>query len=132
MGYAVAEEAARRGARVVLVSGPSSLEPPANVELIRVRSAAEMHAAVMAQSAAAEIVVMAAAVADYAPAARAGGKIEKCDSPLALDLVRTARHSRRPWRAASPAGARSSSALRQRAATRCGAGREKLQRKTPT
>ena len=89
MGYAVAAEAARRGARVVLVSGPSSLDAPANVELVRVRSAAEMHAAVMSQAASAAIVVMAAAVADYTPRARADGKIEKKDAPLALDLVRT-------------------------------------------
>ena len=89
MGYAVAAEAARRGARVVLVSGPASLEAPANVELVRVRSAAEMHAAVMNQASSAAIVVMAAAVADYTPRARAGGKIEKTDAPMALDLVRT-------------------------------------------
>ncbi len=89
MGYAVAEEAARRGARVVLVSGPSSLEAPSNVEVVRVRSAAEMHGAVMSHASAAAIVVMAAAVADYAPRARAGGKIEKSDGPMALDLVRT-------------------------------------------
>src|ERR671913_1041246 len=89
MGYAVAAEAARRGARVILVSGPSSLEPPANVEVVRVRSAAEMHGAVMSHAASAAIVVMAAAVAGYTPRARAGGKIEKSDSPMALDLVRT-------------------------------------------
>lgn len=89
MGYAVAAEAARRGARVVLVSGPSSLEPPASVETVRVRSAADMHAAVMAHAGSAAIVVMAAAVADYTPRARARGKLEKTDSPTALDLVRT-------------------------------------------
>lgn len=89
MGYAVAEEAARRGARVVLVSGPSSLEPPTNVEMVRVRSAADMHGAVMSHASAAAIVVMAAAVADYTPQARAGGKIEKTDAPMALELVRT-------------------------------------------
>ncbi len=89
MGYALAAEAARRGARVLLVSGPSSLPAPANVELIRVRSAAEMHAAVMAQSAGADVAIMAAAVADYTPRLRTGGKIEKSDAPLALDLVRT-------------------------------------------
>src|SRR3990170_1823659 len=77
MGYALAAEAARRGARVVLVSGPSSFEPPASVELVRVRSAAEMHTAVMTHATSAAIVVMAAAVADYTPRARAGGKIEK-------------------------------------------------------
>ena len=89
MGYAVAEEAARRGARVILVSGPSSLEAPANVEVVRVRSAAEMHGAVMSHASAAAIVVMAAAVADYTPRVRTGGKIEKSDEPMALDLVRT-------------------------------------------
>lgn len=89
MGYAVAAEAARRGARVVLVSGPSSLEAPANVELVRVRGAADMHAAVMAHAPGAAIIVMAAAVADYTPRLRAGGKLEKQDAPLRLDLVRT-------------------------------------------
>jgi phosphopantothenoylcysteine decarboxylase/phosphopantothenate--cysteine ligase len=89
MGYAVAEEAARRGARVILVSGPSSLAPPVNVEVARVRSAAEMHTAVMTHAHSAAIVVMAAAVADYTPRARAGGKIEKSDSPMSLELVRT-------------------------------------------
>jgi phosphopantothenoylcysteine decarboxylase/phosphopantothenate--cysteine ligase len=89
MGYALAAEAARRGARVLLVSGPSSLAVPANVEIVRVRSAAEMHAAVMAQAGAADVCIMAAAVADYAPRLRADGKIEKSDAPMALDLVRT-------------------------------------------
>jgi phosphopantothenoylcysteine decarboxylase / phosphopantothenate---cysteine ligase len=89
MGYAVAAEAVRRGARVVLVSGPSSLVPPAGVELVRVRSAGEMHTAVQRHAADADIVVMAAAVADYTPARRAPGKIEKTDAPLELALVRT-------------------------------------------
>src|SRR5688500_14043405 len=89
MGYAVAAEAARRGARVVLVSGPSALDAPPHVEIIRVRSAAEMHTAVMAHAGAAAIIVMAAAVADYAPRRRADGKLEKTDAPMSLDLVRT-------------------------------------------
>lgn len=89
MGYALAAEAARRGARVLLVSGPSALDAPPNVEIVRVRSAAEMHAAVMAQAAAADMCIMAAAVADYTPRERAAGKIEKSDAPMALDLVRT-------------------------------------------
>src|SRR4051812_22564246 len=67
MGYAVAAEAARRGARVLLVSGPTHLSAPAGVEIVSVRSAGEMHAAVVAQSAQSDIVVMAAAVADYTP-----------------------------------------------------------------
>ena len=89
MGYAVAAEAARRGARVILVSGPTALAPPANVEVVRVRSAREMHAAITRHAAAADLVVMAAAVADYMPRERATGKIGKTDAPLALDLVRT-------------------------------------------
>src|SRR5215213_5886577 len=60
MGYALAAEAARRGARVLLVSGPSALAAPSNVETVRVRSAAEMHAAVVRQAREADIVVMAA------------------------------------------------------------------------
>jgi len=82
MGYALAAEAARRGARVVLVSGPTPLGPPAGIEVVRVRSAAEMHKAVMAQAPAADLVIMAAAVADYAPARPADGKIEKSDGAL--------------------------------------------------
>jgi phosphopantothenoylcysteine decarboxylase / phosphopantothenate---cysteine ligase len=89
MGYAVAAEAVRRGARVVLVSGPSSLAPPAGVELVRVRSAEQMYTAVQQHAPDADIVVMAAAVADYAPERRAPGKIEKADAPLELALVRT-------------------------------------------
>ncbi len=89
MGYAVAAAAVRRGARVILVSGPSALAPPAGAELVRVRSAGEMHAAVERHVRDADIVVMAAAVADYMPQQRAAGKIEKTDAPLALSLVRT-------------------------------------------
>jgi len=90
MGYAVAVEAARRGARVVLVSGPTRLEPPAGIEIVRVRSAVEMHSAVTKVAADADVIVMAAAVADYTPSGGAhDGKIEKHDGPLALTLVRT-------------------------------------------
>jgi phosphopantothenoylcysteine decarboxylase/phosphopantothenate--cysteine ligase len=89
MGYAVATEAARRGARVVLVSGPTSLTPPANVALVRVRSAAEMQTSVDRYLASADMLVMAAAVADYTPRRRAAEKIEKSEADLALDLVRT-------------------------------------------
>jgi phosphopantothenoylcysteine decarboxylase / phosphopantothenate---cysteine ligase len=90
MGYAVAAEAARRGARVVLVSGPSHLAPPPGVEVVPVRSAREMQAAVQQHAADSDIVVMAAAVADYTPdRGPAAGKIEKTDAPLELRLVRT-------------------------------------------
>ena len=89
-GYALAAEAARRGARVVLVSGPTRLDPPAGVEVVRVRRAAEMHNAVQAVASDADVIVMAAAVADYAPAEGAqAGKIEKHDGLLELRLVPT-------------------------------------------
>ena len=89
MGFALAAEAARRGARVILVAGPTALQNPANVETVRVRHAVEMHAAVLSRARAADIVIMAAAVADYMPRQRTDGKIEKTGEALSLDLVRT-------------------------------------------
>jgi len=74
MGYAIAAEAARRGAEVTLVTGPTTLETPVVRELVRVRSAAEMHSAIVSRAGDMHIVVMAAAVADYAPVERAGQK----------------------------------------------------------
>ena len=89
MGYAVAAEAARRGASVVLVTGPTHLDPPAGVEVVRVRSAADMHAAVMARASAVDAVVMAAAVADYTPEAVAAQKVAKADGGWTVSLTRT-------------------------------------------
>lgn len=89
MGYAVAAEAVRRGARVTLVSGPTHLDPPAGVEMVRVRSAADMHAAVMARAGAVQAVVMAAAVADYTPEAVAAQKVAKGDGGWTVPLTRT-------------------------------------------
>lgn len=89
MGYAVAREAVRRGARVVLVSGPTAIDVPSGVELVRVRNAAEMYEGMRAAAADADVVVMAAAVADYTPQSRADGKIEKTDGAFELRLVRT-------------------------------------------
>lgn len=89
MGYAIAEEAARRGAVVTLVAGPGRLPPPPGTSVVPVRSAAEMHAAVIARADDADLVVMAAAVADYTPVAPAARKIEKTDAPLTVTLVRT-------------------------------------------
>ena len=89
MGFALAEEARRRGAEVTLVAGPTRFEPPAADQLVRVRSAAEMHEAVMRAAARADVVIMAAAVADYTPAQRAADKIAKTDGPLTLTLERT-------------------------------------------
>jgi phosphopantothenoylcysteine decarboxylase/phosphopantothenate--cysteine ligase len=89
MGFAIAAEAARRGADVTLVSGPTSLEPPAVTEVVRVRSAAEMHRVVLDRAERADLVVMAAAVADYRPAERAGQKMTKRDGPQTIVLERT-------------------------------------------
>ena len=89
MGYAVAAEAARRGASVTLVSGPTHLDPPAGVTMVRVRSAADMHAAVMARAGAMDAVVMAAAVADYTPETVAAEKVAKGDGGWTLPLKRT-------------------------------------------
>ena len=89
MGFAIAADAQRRGAEVTLVAGPTPLAPPPVTAVIRVRSAAEMHAAVMKAAPDADVVVMAAAVADYTPAQTAPGKITKSDGPLTLTLERT-------------------------------------------
>src|ERR1700674_4767870 len=72
MGFAIAAEAVRRGADVTLVAGPASLDPPPVLEWVRVRSAAQMHAAVLARAADQDVAILAAAVADYTPARRAG------------------------------------------------------------
>ena len=93
MGYAVARAAVARGNRVTLVSGPVAIEAPEGCEVVRVRSAREMYDAVLARSAEADVVVMAAAVADFRPKARAPGKIRKKDAKkddgLTLELERT-------------------------------------------
>lgn len=89
MGYAVAAAAAAAGARVVLVSGPVALAPPERVDCVRVETAAEMHAAVLARAADCDIFIGAAAVADYRPAAPAEQKLKKRTATLRLDLERT-------------------------------------------
>ncbi len=89
MGYAVAEAAARRGARVFLVSGPTSLEAPASVERISVRSAEEMRRAVTERFAESTIAIFAAAVADYRPAEKHIEKIKRNKEPLTIHLEPT-------------------------------------------
>lgn len=89
MGFALAAEARRRGAFVTLVAGPTRLEPPAVDAVVRVRSADEMHEAVMRAASNADAVIMAAAVADYAPAELSATKIAKTDAPMTLTLRRT-------------------------------------------
>ena len=89
MGYAIAAEAARRGADVTLVSGPTTIPLPAVREVIKVRGAAEMHEAVLSRAGDADVVVMAAAVADYTPADRAPQKVAKQGDTLTLVLKKT-------------------------------------------
>ncbi|HEY7285663.1 MAG TPA: bifunctional phosphopantothenoylcysteine decarboxylase/phosphopantothenate--cysteine ligase CoaBC [Vicinamibacterales bacterium] len=85
MGFAVAAEAARRGALVTLITGPVSIEQPAVSEVVRVRGADEMHDAVASRADAVDVVIMAAAVADYTPVSRAPQKIAK--NPDATDTM---------------------------------------------
>ncbi len=88
MGYAVAEAARSRGASVVLVSGPVSLEAPEGVRLIGVESASEMKAAMDEAAAEADVVIMAAAVADYRAAAPVDRKIKKDSEEVQIALIR--------------------------------------------
>ena len=91
MGYAIARAAAARGAEVTLVTGPTALKRPAYMEVVEVVSAREMFEAVTRRSQRQDIIVKAAAVADYRPAAVAGDKIKKSEdgNDLALTLERT-------------------------------------------
>jgi phosphopantothenoylcysteine decarboxylase/phosphopantothenate--cysteine ligase len=89
MGFAVAEEAFRRGADVTLVVGPGTLQPPEGPAVARVTTAEEMRDAVLGAAADADAVVMAAAVADFRPEAPAGGKIKKEQGPPEVRFVPT-------------------------------------------
>ena len=86
MGYAVAEAAARRGARVILVSGPTALDAPAGVERIDVRTAAEMYRAVLEKFPDSSVAIFAAAVADYRPAEMLDQKIKRNKESFTLAL----------------------------------------------
>lgn len=89
MGYALANAAAARGARVTVVSGPVDLPLHRAAERIAVRSAAQMHEAVMARAPGSDVFIAVAAVADYRPAQPAGEKIKKSAARLQLELERT-------------------------------------------
>lgn len=89
MGYAIAQAAARRGARTLLVSGPTALEPPAGVEIASVTTAAEMRQAVLERWPQATIAIKAAAVADYRPRRQAAEKLKKSERTLTLELEPT-------------------------------------------
>lgn len=89
MGYAVAKAARAMGAEVELISGKTELLPPYGVSTVFVKSAKEMYEAVTERAQRADIVVMAAAVADYTPTERAEQKVKKTDGELSLALRRT-------------------------------------------
>jgi phosphopantothenoylcysteine decarboxylase/phosphopantothenate--cysteine ligase len=89
MGVAVATEALARGARVTVVLGPGAVRPPVGVDVIEVETAEEMRAAVLAHAADAEVVVMAAAVADFRPKLSADRKLKKDDGIPELQLEPT-------------------------------------------
>jgi len=89
MGYALAEAARDRGAEVILITAPNSLARPVGMEIVGVRTAQEMYQAVMGAVPQADVLIMAAAVADYRPASQAGDKIKKKDAGLSLELEPT-------------------------------------------
>lgn len=88
MGYALARAARRRGAQVLLISGPTALEKPDGVLVVNVTSAVEMQSEVMAHAAECDVVVKAAAVADYRPLVRSGTKIKKTGDSATIELVK--------------------------------------------
>jgi phosphopantothenoylcysteine decarboxylase/phosphopantothenate--cysteine ligase len=88
MGYAIASVARDRGAHVVLVSGPTQIAPPQGVELVPVRSALEMQAAIEQTLSRADVVIMTAAVADYRAATTSQQKIKKKGETLTIELVK--------------------------------------------
>ena len=81
MGYALAQAAARRGARVILISGPTRLDPPQGVQFVSVRSTEQMHRAVLEHLPRATALIMAAAVADYRPVAPQTKKMKRVQRP---------------------------------------------------
>jgi phosphopantothenoylcysteine decarboxylase/phosphopantothenate--cysteine ligase len=89
MGFALAHAARTRGAKVTVVAGVTSVEPPSNVTVLRVRSADEMYKTVMSELHNATVLIAAAAVADYKPAEPVATKIKKAESSLTLKLERT-------------------------------------------
>ncbi len=88
MGFAVAAAAQARGADVLLVSGPSTLQPPPGIRVIKINTALEMHAAVLEHFGAVDVVIKTAAVADYRPLDVAKHKIKKNGGNLVLELTR--------------------------------------------
>lgn len=88
MGYALAEAAVQRGAAVTLVTGPSGLTPPSGVRTVQVETGLEMYDGVIAHLEEHDVIIGAAAVADYRPKERSQAKIKKKDGPLVIEMVR--------------------------------------------
>jgi phosphopantothenoylcysteine decarboxylase/phosphopantothenate--cysteine ligase len=86
MGYALARAARRRGAEVILVSGPTSLQPPYGVDCVHVKTAEEMREAVLGRRAGCHVIIKAAAVSDYRPKETAEQKIKKGAETLSMEL----------------------------------------------
>jgi len=89
MGYALAQAAVRRGASVILISGPTRLDPPQGVQFVSVRSSEQMHRAVVEHFSRATALIMAAAVADYRPVAPQSKKMKRQGGRLDLQLEST-------------------------------------------
>jgi phosphopantothenoylcysteine decarboxylase/phosphopantothenate--cysteine ligase len=89
MGYALAQAAVRRGAHVILISGPTRLDPPQGVQFVSVRTTEQMHRAVLEHFPGATALIMAAAVADYRPAAPQPKKMKRVSNRLNLELEST-------------------------------------------
>ena len=89
MGYAIARQAAFRGAGVTLVSGPTNLKSPMGVEVISIKSAEDMYQEMVKNADQADIIIMAAAVADYTPVTTAENKIKKTEGDFSIPLKRT-------------------------------------------
>lgn len=89
MGYAIARAASARGAQVTLVTGPTNLPKPGYMEVVEITSAEEMYQAVTSRAAEMDIIIKAAAVADYRPATVADNKMKKADGELSIPLERT-------------------------------------------
>jgi phosphopantothenoylcysteine decarboxylase/phosphopantothenate--cysteine ligase len=89
MGYAIAKMARLRGADVTLVSGPVNIKPFTGIDLVPVKSAADMFEAVTSRSADNDVIIMCSAVADYTPATYSDQKVKKHDGELSIELTRT-------------------------------------------
>ena len=89
MGYAIAKRAMLRGAKVTLISGKTSLQPPAFVDVVPIVSAQDMYDAVMKYAPEQDIIIKSAAVADYTPAQVASEKVKKKEGELSIPLLRT-------------------------------------------